>query len=98
MHQTQREIRQLRVGYAGAPVHKLCYQSSTTTVHELRQAIDNQRREQLVIVDEFGMTPFHVHCSTAEPRQDLLQLLLEKYPPYILGWRMQMTNAPWITW
>ncbi|CAJ1943766.1 unnamed protein product [Cylindrotheca closterium] len=33
------------------------------------------------------MTPFHILCSCAEPRRDLLQALLQKYPSHVLGWK-----------
>ena len=33
------------------------------------------------------MTPFHVFFSTAEPSQDLLEVLLDEFPHYVLGWK-----------
>ncbi|CAJ1934618.1 unnamed protein product [Cylindrotheca closterium] len=76
------------------PIHKRCYHASVTTTDELAQAIEssmqssqkgNTTHDQLV--DPFGMTPFHVLLSAANPRLDLLQVLLDAYPPYILGWK-----------
>ena len=32
------------------------------------------------LVDDFGMTPFHVLFSTIGPSQDLLEVLLVTYP------------------
>eukprot|EP00526_Cylindrotheca_closterium_P024034 CAMPEP_0113615736 /NCGR_PEP_ID=MMETSP0017_2-20120614/7864_1 /TAXON_ID=2856 /ORGANISM="Cylindrotheca closterium" /LENGTH=198 /DNA_ID=CAMNT_0000525001 /DNA_START=514 /DNA_END=1110 /DNA_ORIENTATION=+ /assembly_acc=CAM_ASM_000147 len=39
------------------------------------------------LVDPFGMTPFHVLLSAANCRMDLLQVLLDAYPPNVLGWK-----------
>jgi len=38
------------------------------------------------IVDSFGMSPFHVLLTAGKRRVDLLEVLLESYPSYILGW------------
>jgi len=73
--------------YHGYPIHKMCYHSSTTTVEDLIQAIVDQREGRLLTVDAFDMTPFHVLCSSVEPRKALLQVLVTYYPPHVLGYR-----------
>eukprot|EP00526_Cylindrotheca_closterium_P015077 CAMPEP_0113642702 /NCGR_PEP_ID=MMETSP0017_2-20120614/22435_1 /TAXON_ID=2856 /ORGANISM="Cylindrotheca closterium" /LENGTH=251 /DNA_ID=CAMNT_0000554143 /DNA_START=273 /DNA_END=1024 /DNA_ORIENTATION=+ /assembly_acc=CAM_ASM_000147 len=68
------------------PVHKMCYYHFSTTAQELRQCIENQEEVEESLVDKFGMTAFHVLFSNAEPRGELLQVLLNKFP-YLLGWK-----------
>ncbi|CAJ1950854.1 unnamed protein product [Cylindrotheca closterium] len=61
------------------PVHKLCHYHSLATVEGLRQGIEDQEEVGSSLVDEFGMTPFHILFSTIEPSQELLEVLLENY-------------------
>jgi hypothetical protein len=37
------------------------------------------------LVDQFGMTPFHVHLSGANCISDILKVLLDAYPPAVHG-------------
>ena len=69
--------------FDGFPVHRLCYNHSSITAQEFRQCIARTKDLGPPLVDEFGMAPFHVLFSTAEPRQDLLEVLVEKYPYHI---------------
>eukprot|EP00526_Cylindrotheca_closterium_P017342 CAMPEP_0113642552 /NCGR_PEP_ID=MMETSP0017_2-20120614/22359_1 /TAXON_ID=2856 /ORGANISM="Cylindrotheca closterium" /LENGTH=314 /DNA_ID=CAMNT_0000553991 /DNA_START=288 /DNA_END=1230 /DNA_ORIENTATION=- /assembly_acc=CAM_ASM_000147 len=69
------------------PVHKMCYYHSSTTAQELRLCIENREEVEESLVDEFEMTPFHVLFSTAKPRGELLEVLLDKFPYYVLGWK-----------
>ncbi|CAJ1940064.1 unnamed protein product [Cylindrotheca closterium] len=71
--------------FDGFPVHKLCYDHSSVTATELGHCIIEDQGEESPLVDQFGMTPFHVLFSTHEPRQDLLQALLDNYYPYHTG-------------
>eukprot|EP00526_Cylindrotheca_closterium_P015944 CAMPEP_0113643822 /NCGR_PEP_ID=MMETSP0017_2-20120614/23052_1 /TAXON_ID=2856 /ORGANISM="Cylindrotheca closterium" /LENGTH=265 /DNA_ID=CAMNT_0000555377 /DNA_START=1 /DNA_END=796 /DNA_ORIENTATION=- /assembly_acc=CAM_ASM_000147 len=66
------------------PVHKMCYYHSSTTAQELRLCIETKEEVEESLVDKFGMTVFHVHFSTAEPRGELLQVPLVKYPYHVL--------------
>ncbi|CAJ1954140.1 unnamed protein product [Cylindrotheca closterium] len=69
------------------PLHKRCYDHSSTTAQELLLLLieDQGAMEASSLVDDFGMTPLHVFfSSTIDPRQDLLQVLLEKLPCCIL--------------
>ncbi|CAJ1948405.1 unnamed protein product [Cylindrotheca closterium] len=66
------------------PVHKICYHPSSTTAQELCDCIQRTNDDILSLVDEFGMTPFHVLFSTPEPSQDLLKVLLDKYSYHVL--------------
>ncbi|CAJ1933278.1 unnamed protein product [Cylindrotheca closterium] len=72
------------------PIHKLCYHSSATSVQTLRKAIQNhqvaKKDDRNDIVDDFGMSPFHILLTAGKRRVDLLEVLLETYPSYILGW------------
>ncbi|CAJ1955747.1 unnamed protein product [Cylindrotheca closterium] len=77
------------------PIHKKCYHASVTTTDELSREIESSMPSFLQdentipdhLVDPFGMTPFHILMSAANCRLDLLQLLLDAYPPNILGWK-----------
>jgi len=90
-------IATLESRFRSRPVHKSCYHASTTTVDQLRRDIERSRSDgsncddlpkrhrSHNLVDLFGMTPFHVLLSSATPRQDLLGVLLEEYPPWLIG-------------
>jgi len=67
-------------------VHKMCYDHSSTTPQELRLCIEDNEES---LVDEFGMTAFHVLFLTAGigPRGELLGVLLYKFPYNVLGWK-----------
>ncbi|CAJ1946578.1 unnamed protein product [Cylindrotheca closterium] len=93
------------IRYRGYPVHNLCYHASTTTVLQLRRAVDlwkssfrpdNGPGAQIEdrAVDKYGMTPFHILLSAAKRRKDLLDVLLEEYPLYMLGWKDRWGNRP----
>lgn len=67
------------------PVHRLCYFSSTTTTLNLAKMLDNSQIDNASMVDMFGMTPFHILFSGTQPREDLLEILIERCPSYLLG-------------
>ncbi|CAJ1963496.1 unnamed protein product [Cylindrotheca closterium] len=75
------------------PIHKKCYHASVTTADELAREIESSVQSSQdstldhLVVDPFGMTPFHVLLSAANCRLDLLQILLDAYPPHVLGWK-----------
>lgn len=83
------------------PIHKKCYLASsvttttTTTSTDLAREIEeslltpkNHTSNHSLVADSFGMTPFHVLLSAANNcRIDLLQVLLDAYPPTVLGWK-----------
>lgn len=69
-----------------SPVHRCCYYASMTTVDELREVLQNDH----TLLDVYEMTPFHVLLSSAKPRIDLLEVLLDFYPPGILANKDQM--------
>jgi hypothetical protein len=64
------------------PVHRLCYDdpSSRIAAQELCECIERTKEEGSPLVDDVRMSPFHVLFSTIGPSQDLLEVLLEKYP------------------
>ncbi|KAL3937220.1 MAG: hypothetical protein SGBAC_007628 [Bacillariaceae sp.] len=70
-----------RIRFKCSPVHRCCYYASMTTAGELREVLDNDH----TLLDVYGMTPFHVLLSSAKPRVDLLEVLLDFYPPGILA-------------
>ncbi|CAJ1945968.1 unnamed protein product [Cylindrotheca closterium] len=72
------------------PVHKLCYYPSTTA-QELQQCIEENEES---LKDGFEMTPFHVLLSTIWPSQDLLRVLLDKFPCHLLGWKDANDKRP----
>ncbi|CAJ1963500.1 unnamed protein product [Cylindrotheca closterium] len=81
--------------FENLPVHKKCYHASVTTADELAREIEssaqsspqgNPTHAHLNLVDPFGMTPFHILLSAANCRLDLLQVLVDAYPPHVLGW------------
>ncbi|CAJ1955681.1 unnamed protein product [Cylindrotheca closterium] len=73
------------------PMHKKCYHASVTTTDELAREIESSMHSKQEgsthLVDPFGLTPFHVLLSAATCRLDLLQVLLDAYPPHVLGWK-----------
>eukprot|EP00526_Cylindrotheca_closterium_P005451 CAMPEP_0113638758 /NCGR_PEP_ID=MMETSP0017_2-20120614/20316_1 /TAXON_ID=2856 /ORGANISM="Cylindrotheca closterium" /LENGTH=579 /DNA_ID=CAMNT_0000549905 /DNA_START=54 /DNA_END=1793 /DNA_ORIENTATION=- /assembly_acc=CAM_ASM_000147 len=76
------------------PIHKKCYYASATTGDELAREIESSMQSSEDndntsdhFIDPFGMTPFHVLLSAANCRMDLLQILLDAYPPNVLGWK-----------
>ncbi|CAJ1970232.1 unnamed protein product [Cylindrotheca closterium] len=82
------------------PIHKKCYHASVTATDDLAKeilridsSIQSSSQEGGTnithahrLIDDFGMTPFHILLSAANCRLDLLQVLLDAYPPSILGW------------
>mmetsp|Transcript_44388 Transcript_44388/g.106945 ORF Transcript_44388/g.106945 Transcript_44388/m.106945 type:complete len:496 (-) Transcript_44388:551-2038(-) len=79
----------LSTRFHGHSIHKMCYHSSTTAVEDLIQVLMDQGEGQLLTVDAFDMTAFHLLCSSVEPRKDLLQALLvsKNFPPHVLGYK-----------
>lgn len=75
-----RTLAGLNARFDFLPIHMMCYDSSTITSERLLECC----REVEVSEDAFRMTPFHILCSTTEPRLDLLQVLLDEYPHHIL--------------
>mmetsp|Transcript_37000 Transcript_37000/g.89910 ORF Transcript_37000/g.89910 Transcript_37000/m.89910 type:complete len:601 (-) Transcript_37000:9-1811(-) len=80
------------------PIHRKCYHASVTTADELIQEIqkllvqngsNNDCQLRSLLVDPFGMTPFHILLSAANGanRLDLLHILLFSFPPQVLGWK-----------
>jgi len=71
------------------PVHGLCYDHSSTSAQQLRLRAHRgaKRKIEELLVDKFKMTPFHVLCSAAEPSKELLRVLLDQYPYYVLDWK-----------
>lgn len=80
--EVDRIVAGLVTRFDGFPVHRLCYDHSARSAEKLRQCIGEGRRrdEEQALVDDFGMTPFHIVFSSIEPTQDLLQVLLDNYP------------------
>ncbi|KAL3930386.1 MAG: hypothetical protein SGBAC_011789 [Bacillariaceae sp.] len=61
--------------YARFPVHEVCYNSSSATVDDLIRALDSSE----MIEDEFGLTAFHIVATSANPRVEILECLLDRY-------------------
>jgi len=68
------------------PVHKVCYHSSVSTSDELMQVLDasNSDARDDNLEDAFGMTPFHIMATASRLREDILELLLNRYRSEIL--------------
>ncbi|CAJ1948437.1 unnamed protein product [Cylindrotheca closterium] len=75
------------------PVQKIAYYNSCTTAEELRQCVEKLDKKESPLVDDFGMTPFHILFSSPEPSQDLFEILLDKFPHYVLGWKDANDNT-----
>ncbi|KAL3944050.1 MAG: hypothetical protein SGBAC_001878 [Bacillariaceae sp.] len=76
--------------FENLPIHKKCYHAYATTTDELALEIESLTQssrddEGDLFIDRFGMTPFHILLSAASCRIDLLQVLLDAYPPDVLG-------------
>ena len=76
----------IRSRYAQHPVHNMCYNSTHATVDDLNQALAscNDKVNRHILQDKLGFTPFHVVVTSANPRADLLERLLDAYPRDIL--------------
>mmetsp|Transcript_40337 Transcript_40337/g.97405 ORF Transcript_40337/g.97405 Transcript_40337/m.97405 type:complete len:580 (-) Transcript_40337:26-1765(-) len=61
--------------YARFPVHQVCYNSSSATVDHLIRALDSSE----IMVDDFGLTPFHIVATSANPKVETLECLLDRY-------------------
>jgi hypothetical protein len=70
--------------FVNLPVHKLCYDHFSTTAEELRRCIEDQEEMEASLVDEFGMTPFHALFLTPQPSGELLEILLDTFPNYVM--------------
>ncbi|CAJ1966232.1 unnamed protein product [Cylindrotheca closterium] len=75
--------RMVKARFNVHPIHFKCYHASETTAEELRLAIQSSfgtRKDEdesdLLLMDSFGMTPFHVLLASAKARMDLLLVLL----------------------
>ena len=79
--------------FEGFAVHKMCYDHAAVSVPALRRCIANQQVD-ISLVDEFGMTPFHILFSTIEPRVELLEVLLESLPNRLLGFKDANERRP----
>ncbi|CAJ1955635.1 unnamed protein product [Cylindrotheca closterium] len=83
----------LRHRFKNFPIHKKCYYASITTTGELTREIELSMQSSQdttgddLLIDPFGMTPFHVLLSAAYFRLDLLQVLLDAYPANVLRWK-----------
>mmetsp|Transcript_24727 Transcript_24727/g.60749 ORF Transcript_24727/g.60749 Transcript_24727/m.60749 type:complete len:373 (+) Transcript_24727:488-1606(+) len=72
--------------FDGFPVHRLCYGHSSITAQELQQSIEDQVQVESY-VDKFGMTALHILFSSIGPSEDLLEVLVDVLPYYILDWK-----------
>lgn len=75
--------------YSRFPVHQVCYNSSTTRVDDLIRALDSTKMNE----DEFGMTAFHVVATSAHPRVEILECLMDRYSMEILCRRNDWGNT-----
>ncbi|CAJ1946577.1 unnamed protein product [Cylindrotheca closterium] len=91
--------------FSGYLVHNMCYHASTTKILQLSRSVDlckpsvsanvgSDVRFRNHAVDKYGMTPFHVLLSAAKRRQDLLDVLLDRYPLQLLGWKDRWGKRP----
>ncbi|KAL3932849.1 MAG: hypothetical protein SGBAC_010661 [Bacillariaceae sp.] len=84
-------IQGIKSRFHGYPVHEACYYAASvgdstfklTRTLKLQGATHVNLRENLV--DQLGMTPFHVLMSASKKRPALLKVLLEAYPSNVLG-------------
>ncbi|CAJ1946041.1 unnamed protein product [Cylindrotheca closterium] len=67
----------------------MCYDHSSITALELRRCLEDHDdiKEESLFADDFRMSPFHILFSTVEPRGDMLEVLLKKFPYHVLGWK-----------
>lgn len=74
-------VAALSARFEDLPIHRMCYCHSTTTAQELRQVVSDRQDMEFPLVDNdtFGMNPFHILFSTAEPSMELLDVLLESF-------------------
>mmetsp|Transcript_4041 Transcript_4041/g.9369 ORF Transcript_4041/g.9369 Transcript_4041/m.9369 type:complete len:603 (+) Transcript_4041:51-1859(+) len=87
-------LQDLMFRFDDCPFHEKCYFASTTSANDLQReisqlpAVRNGQREDYkdILVDRYGMTPFHILLSAAKRRKDLLSVLLDVFPPCVLGW------------
>ena len=81
---TPRIVTGLMGRFENFAIHRMCYDQSTITAGLLRQCITDQQAEDL-LVDQFGMTPFHIFFSMEGPRAELLDVLMDSLPHQLLN-------------
>jgi len=77
------QISRLRNRYESLPVHRTCYYSRSATLDDLLKTLGTSS----LFEDAFGMTPFHVLATSANPRLDFLECLLDRCTVQILSRR-----------
>ncbi|CAJ1960646.1 unnamed protein product [Cylindrotheca closterium] len=78
---TSRNDEKLSNRFDHLPIHCLCYHSSETTVDDLKGALDSINDvESTELKDYLNMTPFHIVATSANPRLEILECLLNHYP------------------
>jgi len=86
-------VQGLKNRFQDLPLHSLCYHSSSSTdadelAYELRELIASHDEDREFCLDTFGRSPLHILASSATKDSIcLLEVLLDMYPPRILGWR-----------
>ena len=69
----------IRDRFKNLPLHKLCYESSTTPMM-LMQYLDNKPTEVTMTTDYLGMTPLHVLACNPRATVDMFKILLKHNP------------------
>jgi len=70
-----------RDSYSQCSLHQVCYNSSSAKVDDVIRALDSSE----MIEDEFGMTAFHIVATSANPRVEILECLLDRHPMEMLS-------------
>ncbi|CAJ1948485.1 unnamed protein product [Cylindrotheca closterium] len=76
------------------PVHKMLYDWSSVSPKKLGHCIETAKSEESPLVDRFGMTPFHIFFSTNEPDEEVLEVLLDKYPYHVVNYKDSNGKRP----
>ncbi|KAL3932178.1 MAG: hypothetical protein SGBAC_010973 [Bacillariaceae sp.] len=78
----------IRERFEDLPIHHACYHqaSSIKSSADLVRVIDSCKTlEGNAVHDPLGMTPLHIVATVPNPRVDVLECLLDRYPLDILG-------------
>lgn len=84
--------RGLKHRFRHCEINHYCYKATDATVEGFKEKVDSICNQNLL--DDFGMTPFHVVASSAKPRIEIFQTIIDTYPSESLCWKDSQNKRP----